>query len=111
MGMEEQILKRFDIWLIMKNIENGRVIDNLGVCTILSPDELNNFQNLVVAPMTTSSELLPSRIKCMFDDTNGYVMVDQINVVDKVCFIKKLGSLNLDTQVKVCDCLNEFFAL
>ena len=31
-------MNRFDVWLVMKNIEKGRVVDNIGLCAILSPD-------------------------------------------------------------------------
>ena len=33
-------MNRFDVWLVMKNPEKGRVVDNLGLCTIVTPDEL-----------------------------------------------------------------------
>ena len=49
-------MKRFDVCLIMKNPEHGRVVDNLGLCAILTPDELIDLPSLMVAPMTTSSE-------------------------------------------------------
>ena len=45
-------MKRFDVWLIMKNPEYGRVVDNLGLCTIVTPNELNSLPSLLVAPMT-----------------------------------------------------------
>ena len=104
-------MKRFEVWLVMKNPENGRVVDNLGLCTIVTPDELIDLPSLMVAPMTTSSEELPSRVEFQFEGSKGYIMVDQIRAVEKFCFIKKLGQLELDVQVNLCDCLQEFFAL
>ena len=104
-------MERFDVWLVMKNPNNGRVVDNLGLCTIISPNELNDLPNLVVAPMTTSPENLQSRIECEFDNAKGYVMVDQIRSIDKLSFIKKMGELESEVQVRLCDCLQEFFAL
>ncbi|MDB4057262.1 type II toxin-antitoxin system PemK/MazF family toxin [Candidatus Thioglobus sp.] len=104
-------MKRFDVWLVMKNPEHARVVDNLGLCTIVTPDELNDLPSLMVAPMTTSSEELPSRVECQFEGSKGYIMVDQIRSVEKFCFIKKLGKLELSVQVNLCDCLQEFFAL
>ena len=104
-------MKRFEVWLVMKNPEHGRVVDNLGLCTIVTPDELIDLPSLMVAPMTTSNEELPSRVECQFEGSKGYIMVDQIRSVEKFCFIKKLGQLELDVQVNLCDCLQEFFAL
>ena len=71
-------MKRFEVWLIMKNPEYGRIVDNLGLCTIITPDELNNLPNLLVAPMTTSFESIPSRVECIFEGTKGFIMIDQI---------------------------------
>ena len=53
-------MKRFDVWLVMKNPQHGRVVDNLGLCAIVTPKELIDLPSLMVAPMTTSSEVLPS---------------------------------------------------
>ena len=104
-------MKRFDVWLVMKNPEHGRVVDNLGLCTIVTPDELNDLPILMVAPMTTLSEELPSSAECDFEGSKGYTIVDQIRAVEKSSFIKKLGELEIDVQVTLSDCLQEFFAL
>ena len=104
-------MKRFDVWLVMKNPQRGRVVDNLGLCTILTPKELIDLPSLMVSPMTTSSEAIPSRVECEFEGSKGYIMCDQIRAVEKSSFIKKLGELELDIQVTLCDCLQEFFAL
>ena len=61
-------MRRFEVWLIMKNPEFGRVVDNLGLCTIVTPDELNKLPNLLVAPMTTSFESIPSRVECILKE-------------------------------------------
>jgi len=104
-------VNRFDFWLVMKNPEHGRVVDNLGLCVIVTPEELIDLPSLMVAPMTTSSASLPSRVKFDFEGSKGYIMVDQIRTIEKSSFIKKLGELELDVQVILCDCLQEFFAL
>ena len=104
-------MKRFDLWLVMKNPDHGRVVDNLGLCVIVTPEELIDLPSLMVAPMTTSNVILPSRVECDFEGSKGYIMVDQIRAVEKSSFIKKLGRLELDVQVTLCDCLKEFFAL
>jgi len=109
--MAKKFMNRFDFWLIMKNPEHGRVVNNLGLCVIVTPEELIDIPSLMVAPMTTSNESLPSRVECDFEGSKGYVMVDQIRAVEKSSFIKKLGELEIDVQVTLCDCLQEFFAL
>jgi len=109
--MAKKFMNRFDFWLVMKNPEHGRVVDNLGLCVIVTPEELIDLPSLVVAPMTTSNESLPSRVECGFEGSKGYIMVDQIRAVEKSSFIKKLGKLEIDVQVTLCDCIQEFFAL
>ena len=104
-------MNRFDIWLVMKNREKGRVVDNIGLCAIVSPDELNDLPNLIVAPMTTEFEELPSRIEFKFKKNEGFIMLDQLRSIDKNNFIKKMGELDSTVQARLCSCLQEFFAL
>ena len=92
--------------------QNRKMNNEVAVADLyFDPDELNDLPSLMVAPMTTSSEELPSRVECQFEGSKGYIMVDQIRSVEKFCFIKKLGKLELGVQVNLCDCLQEFFAL
>jgi mRNA interferase MazF len=95
----------------MKNIEKGRVVDNIGLCAIVSPDELNDLPNLIVAPMTREFEDLPSRIEFEFEKNKGFIMLDQLRSIEKNNFIKKMGELDSKVQAKLCSCLQEFFAL
>ena len=104
-------MNRFEIWLVMKNIEKGRVVDNIGLCAIVSPDELNDLPNLIVAPMTREFEDLPSRIEFEFEKNKGFIMLDQLRSIEKNNFIKKMGELDSKVQAKLCSCLQEFFAL
>ena len=39
----------------------------------------------------------------------GLILLAQIRAVDKTRLIKKLGDLDADTQVKLCDSLQEIF--
>ena len=111
MEVVEAGLNRFDVWLVLKRPDKGRVVENLGLCAIVSPDELSALPNRMVAPMTTECEKLPSRVECNFDNSKGYIMLDQMRVIDKICFVKKLGTLESELHPKLCDCLQEFFAL
>jgi len=109
--MVEEQFNRFDIWLVLKQVNKARVVENLGLCVIVSPDELNNLCSRVIAPMTTVFNELPSRIDCSFNNAKAYIMIDQIKSVDNNCFVNKLGSLDTDVRVKLCNRIEEFFAL
>lgn len=63
-----------------------------------------------VAPMTTKGKLYPSRIPVNFESKDGYIVLDQIRTVDKTRSIKKLGSIDIDTQKAVLNTLAEMFA-
>ena len=104
-------MDRFDIWLVMKAADKGRVVDNIGLCAIVSPDELNDLPSLIVSPMTTEYEELPSRIDFKFDKNEGFIMLDQLRSIDKNNFIKKMGELDSRVQARLCSCLQEYFAL
>jgi mRNA interferase MazF len=102
-------MKRFDVWLVMKNTEKGRVVDNIGLCAIVSPDELNDLPNLIVAPMTAEFEDLPSRIDFNFEKNKGFIMLDQLRSIDKNNFIKKMGELDSKVQAKLCSQVHPSF--
>ena len=95
----------------MKNGDKGRVVDNIGLCAIISPDELMSLSSLIVAPMTKEFDDLPSRIEFQFEKTQGFIMLDQLRSINKNNFIKKMGELDSTVQAKLCSCLQEFFAL
>ena len=111
MEVVEENFSRFDVWLVLKNTEKSRVVDNLGLCAIISPDELSAIPNRIVAPITTEYEQLPSRIECIVANSKSYIMLDQIRVIDNACFVNRLDSLESAVRAKLCDCLQEFFAL
>ncbi|MGD8363446.1 MAG: type II toxin-antitoxin system PemK/MazF family toxin, partial [Desulfobacterales bacterium] len=52
----------------------------------------------------------PTRISCTFQDKKGQIVLDQIRTIDKARFIKKLGSIDPQTQVEVISTLQRLFA-
>ena len=80
-------------------------------CLIISPDEMNlHLATAIIAPMTTKGKPYPSRITVNFEGKDGYIVLDQIRTVDKTRLIKKLGSIDLDSQKAVLNTLTEMFA-
>lgn len=109
--MVDKTPNRFDIWLVLKQPDTAKVVDNLGLCAVVSPDELNNLNTRIIIPMTTVFNNLPSRVKCTFNNSKTYIMIDQIRVINNNCFVNKLGSLEQDVRVKLCNRIEEFFTL
>jgi mRNA interferase MazF len=108
MGM---VVKRFDIFLINLDPTIGSEIRKARPCLIISPDEMNNFiATVIIAPMTTKGRDYPTRVPCTFKRKSGQIVLDQIRTIDKIRLIKKLGTIDVDTQEKVFSILAEMFA-
>jgi len=61
----------------------------------------DNLQTIMVAPMTTKSHDYPTRVKVIFQDKTGWIVLDQIRTVDMRRLTKKLGALDKKTVQKV----------
>lgn len=103
-------IKRFQVWLINLNPTQGREMNKTRPCVVISPDEMQALSTVLVAPMTTKGFIFPSRITCQFAGKNAIILLDQIRAVDKSRCIKKLGVIDTNTQLEICDCLQELFA-
>ncbi|RKZ66564.1 MAG: type II toxin-antitoxin system PemK/MazF family toxin [Gammaproteobacteria bacterium] len=103
-------ITRFQIWLISLNPTKGKEINKTRPCVVISPNEMAALSTVLVAPMTTKGFDFPCRIKCKFKNKNGLILLDQIRAVDKTRFIKKLGSIDENTQIELCNTLQELFA-
>ncbi|MEA3301814.1 MAG: type II toxin-antitoxin system PemK/MazF family toxin [Pseudomonadota bacterium] len=104
------LVARFQVWLVTLNPTKGKEINKTRPCIVISPDELSTLSTVLVAPMTTKGFDFPCRIRCNFKGKNGLIFLDQIRVVDKIRLVKKLGALDENTQVELCDALQELFA-
>ncbi len=103
-------VSRFQIWLVNLNPTKGREINKTRPCVIISPNEMAALSTVLVAPMTTKGFDFPCRIKCRFKGKNGLVLLDQIRAVDKSRLVKKLGSIDKNTEAELCNALQELFA-
>lgn len=103
-------ISRFQVWLISLNPTKGKEINKTRPCVVISPDEMSALSTVLVAPMTTKGFDFPCRVTCSFKNKKGLILLDQIRAVDKSRFIKKLGSINENNQVELCDALQELFA-
>jgi len=105
------VANRFDVYLINLDPTIGSEIQKARLCLIISPDEMNrHIRTVIVAPMTTASKDYPTRISCKFKKKKGQIVLDQIRTIDKTRLIKKLGSINPETQLEVISVLQRLFA-
>jgi mRNA interferase MazF len=106
MGM----VNRFDIYVVTLDPTQGSEIKKTRPCVVVSPDEMNVLNTVIVAPMTTKGMNLPTRVSLVFQEKKGQIVLDQIRTIDKRRLSKKIGTLNTPTSKKILSVLQEMFA-
>ena len=105
------VINRFDVFLINLDPTVGSEIQKTRPCLIISPDEMNrHVRTAIVAPMTSAGKDYPTRVTCQFKKKKGQIVLDQIRTIDKTRLIKKLGTINPETQLEVISVLQKLFA-
>ena len=104
-------LKQFDIWLVNLNPTVGSEINKTRPCVIISPNEMNWLETIIVSPLTTKGFKTPTRASFIFKGIENLVLLDQIRTIDKRRLIKELGVVHLPTQKNISDILVEMFSL
>ena len=105
------VVNRFDVYLINLDPTVGSEIKKIRPCLIISPDEMNrHIRTVIVAPMTTAGKEYPTRISCTFKKKKGQIIIDQIRTIDKSRLIKRLGTIDPNTQLEVIAVLQRLFA-
>lgn len=105
------VVNRFDVYLINLDSTVGSEIKKIRPCLIISPDEMNrHIRTVIVAPMTTAGKEYPTRISCTFKKKKGQIVTDQIRTIDKSRLIKRLGTIDPNTQLEVIAVLQRLFA-
>lgn len=107
----EQKVQRFDVFLISLDPTEGSEIKKTRPCVVISPDEMNrHIRTVIIAPMTTKVRDYPTRVRLTFQEKEGQIVLDQLRTVDKKRLVKKLGTIEADTQESVLQVLQEMFA-
>jgi mRNA interferase MazF len=105
------VVNRFDVYLINLDPTVGSEIQKTRPCLIISPDEMNKYiRTVIVAPLTTAGKEYPTRVSCKFKKKKGQIVLDRIRTIDKIRLIKKLGSIDSQTQLEVISVLQRLFA-
>ncbi len=104
------VVERFEVYLVNLDPTVGSEIQKTRPCLIVSPDEMNRrISTVIVAPMTTGGRNYPTRVLCHFQGKDGLIVLDQLRTVDKTRLVRRLGSLDRQTQVEVLRILAEMF--
>jgi mRNA interferase MazF len=105
------VANRFDVYLTNLDPTVGSEIQKTRPCLIVSPNEMNkHIRTVIVAPMTTAGKDYPTRVSCTFKKKKGQIVLDQIRTIDKTQLVKKLGTIDPETQLKVITILQRLFS-
>lgn len=105
------MVNRFDVYLINLDDRPSDDPKNTRPAVVISPDELNrNVETAIVAPLSATKALYPTRVPVSFLNETRYVILDQIQTVDRDRLVKKIGEIENSAQKAVIGKLQELFA-
>jgi len=102
-------IKRFEIYLVKLNPTIGSEIQKTRPCIVISPNEMNVLNTVIVVPMTSKGFEFIFRPRIKFEDKNGLVLLDQIRTVDKARLVKKIGEVDEKVSKSISNMLVKMF--
>ncbi len=103
-------LKQYQIVLVNLDPAIGSEIKKTRPCVIVSPNEMNKYlRTIIIAPMTTTSRNYPTRVRVKHDNTNVWIVIDQLRTIDKKRILKILGKLKNREIKEVKSIMKETF--
>ena len=105
------VAKRFEVHLVDLNPTMGSEINKVRPCAIISPDQMNRVLNtVIIAPLTSTLKNYPMRVNCYIQGRRRQIALDHLRSVDKARLIKKVDTVDAQTQFQLVDTLQEMFA-
>jgi len=100
---------RYEIYLVKLNPTIGSEIQKTRPCIVISPNEMNILNTVIIAPLTSRGFNFVFRPKITFQNKDGLVLLDQIRTVDKKRLVKKLGRVDDNKAREISNTLVEMF--
>jgi mRNA interferase MazF len=105
------VVNRFDVYLINLDDRPSDDPKNTRPAVIVSPDELNrHVETAIIAPLSATNAHYPTRVPVDFLNETRFVILDQIQTVDRSRLVKKIGELDIRTRPLIAEKLQELFA-
>jgi len=104
------MVRQFEVYLINLDPTIGSEIKKTRPCVVISPNEMHGLNTVIIAPMTSTCKLYPTRIPVFFEKKEGYIVLDQIRTVDKSRLVKMVGTIGKEASHHVLETLQEMFA-
>lgn len=105
------MVDRFGVYLVNLDDRLSEDPKNTRPAVVVSPDELNrNVETVIIAPLSSTRALYPTRLPVAFLNENRYVILDQLQTVDQSRLVKKIGELASESEAKLTALLVEMFS-
>jgi mRNA interferase MazF len=102
------VIKQYAIHWINLDPTTGSEISKTRPCVIISPNEMNKYlKTVIIAPLTDTLKIYPSRVICDIDGDKGSVMLDQIRTVDKTRIGSMLNKLSQKEIAEIKSVINQ----
>jgi mRNA interferase MazF len=102
------VIKQYAVHWINLDPTKGSEVNKTRPCVVISPDEMNQFiRTVIIAPLTHTLKLYPTRIICDINGDKGAIMLDQIRTVDKSRIGDFITSLNANEITEVKSVINQ----
>lgn len=93
---------QYDIVLVNLDPTIGSEMKKTRPCVVLSPSEMNRYlRTVIIAPLTSTSKLYPSRVNITGQVTNGAVALDQIRTIDRTRIIKTIETISPEAIAEI----------
>lgn len=103
-------VRQYQIVIVNLDPTIGSEIKKTRPCVIVSPDELNlNLRTVVIAPITSNKKKYPTRVKLIFENKEGRIVIDQIRTIDKQRIVKIAGELTTKEYLEVKSIIRRTF--
>jgi len=104
------VIEKFGIYLAPLDPTVGVEMGKTRPVLVISPDEMSRtVRTVIIAPMTSTRKKFPYRVNCVVDGREGQIALDQMRALDRVRFIRRLGTLDKATAARVTATLAELF--
>lgn len=104
------MVSRGDVWLAALDPTIGHEIQKTRPCLVISPNEMNDYLNVVlVAPMTSGSRPAAFRVPAAFRGIDGFILLEQTRALDKRRLIKQLGRMDETTMSETLKVLRDLY--
>ncbi len=105
-----KMIQQYAIVLVNLDPTLGSEIKKTRPCVVISPNEMNkHLKTIVIAPVTSTSKPYPTRIQKFGKLTKGWIVGDQIRVIDRQRVVKQLGDLQQDEIVELKAVIKETY--